>query len=283
MKIYGILGKDISYSLSPFMYNAAFKALNLEAEYKIFDIPENELDGFFSRMKKGEISGCNVTIPYKERALELVDKCDDLAKDIGAINTVTVKAGELSGYNTDYQGFIEALKGRNAGDLDFDSKDKDVFVFGAGGAAKAVIYGLMDLGAKRIAIADIDEGKSERLASSIVDRHKGSSLITVVKDRQKYEEFISKADLLINATPCGMKACDGQLFDYRYIHEKLYVFDLIYAADTPLVKEAELRGAKAINGVNMLLYQAGASFTIWTGLKAPLDVMKNTVIKTIYG
>ena len=137
----------------------------------------------------------------------------------------------------------------------------------------------MDMGAKRIAIADIDEGKSERLASSVVDKHKGNSLITVVKDRAKYEEFISKSDLLINATPCGMKAGDGQLFDYRYIHDKLYVFDLIYAADTPLVKEAELRGAKAINGVNMLLYQAGASFTIWTGLKAPLDVMRKVVMK----
>ena len=196
---------------------------------------------------------------------------------MGAINTVAVKAGELSGHNTDYGGFIEALKGRNEGDLNFDPKGKDIFVFGAGGAAKALIYGLMSLGARRIAIADIDEEKSERLASFIVDSHKGSSLITVVKDRYKYEEFISKSELLVNATPCGTKKTDPQLFDYRYIHEKLYVFDLIYASNTRLVKEARLRGAKATGGINMLLYQAGASFTIWTGLKAPLDIMRNAL------
>ena len=260
------------------MHNTAFKALNLDAEYKVFDKTESQLDDFFSSLKKGKVSGCNVTIPYKEKALEFIDTCDGLAKDIGAINTVAVKAGELSGYNTDYQGFIEALKGRNEGDLSFHSKEKDVFIFGAGGAAKAVIYGLMDLGARRIAITDIDLEKSERLASSIVDRHKGSSLITVVKDRQKYEEFISKSDLLVNATPCGMKESDPQLFDYRYIHEKLYVFDLVYIKDTMLVKEAKLRGAKAVNGVNMLLYQAGACFTIWTGKEAPLEVMRKTLL-----
>jgi shikimate dehydrogenase len=277
VKIYGLLGKDIGYSLSPLMHNAAFKALGLDAEYRIFDIPENELDSFFSNLKKGTPSGCNVTIPYKEKALEFVDKCDGPAEDIGAINTVTVKEGKLSGYNTDYQGFVEALSGREDGDLNFAPKGKDAFIFGAGGAAKAVIYGLMGLGAKRIAITDINITKSENLASSIVDRKTPGSLITAVKDKAKYEEFVSKSDLLVNATPCGIKN-GSRLFDYRYIHEKLYVFDLIYAADTPLVKEARSRGAKAINGLNMLLYQAAASFKIWTGIDVPLEIMRKVVM-----
>lgn len=281
MKIYGLLGRNISYSLSPFMHNAAFRALKLEAEYKTFDIPESGLDDFFSDLRKGNISGCNVTIPYKEKALGFLDKQTGPVQDIGAVNTLAFEDTKLCGYNTDYYGFMEAVKGKSAGDLDFDSKGKDIFVFGAGGAGKAVIYGLMSLGAKRIAITDIDERKAERLAVSIVGKHKSDSLITVVKDEAKYEEFISKSNLLINASPCGMKKDDPALFDYRYIHEELYVFDLIYAAETPLLKEARSRAAKAVDGVNMLLYQAGRAFTIWTSKGAPLEVMRKALLGNI--
>ncbi|MBL7157104.1 MAG: shikimate dehydrogenase [Candidatus Omnitrophica bacterium] len=281
MKTYGLLGKNISYSLSPFMHNAAFKARNLKAEYRIFNLPENALGSFFEDMRKGTISGCNVTIPHKESALKFIDKCDDLVRNIKAVNTITSKDDKLFGYNTDCQGFIETLIGKNPGDLNFKSDGKDVFVFGAGGAAKAVIYGLINSGAKRIIIADIDEARAERLAQAVTEKENVSSVIAVVKDKAKYEEFISKADLLVNATPCGMKESDPPLFDYRYIHEKLYIFDLIYTSLTPLTKEATSRGAKAVNGLNMLLYQAGAAFKIWTGVKAPLEVMRGALLENI--
>ena len=278
MKIYGLLGKNISYSLSPTVHNAAFRALGMNAEYKIFDITRDKLEGFFSRLKEGTVSGCNVTVPYKEEALRFVQKCGDLAENIGAVNTIVPEGSSLCGYNTDYQGFIGALDGKSTGDLNFNPEGKDVFMFGAGGSAKAVIYALMSLRARRIAIADIDVDKAERLASSVIDKHIGNSLITVVKDETKYEEFISKAELLVNATPCGTKKSDPGLFDYRYIHEKLYVFDLIYASPTPLLAEARLRGAGAVNGLNMLLYQASKAFTIWTGKVAPLDAMREALI-----
>lgn len=281
MDTYGLLGNKIEYSLSPLMQNAAFKALKLEAEYKFFDIPEKDLEKFFSDFKTGAISGCNVTIPYKETALKLVDVCDKLAEEIRAVNTIVLRSGKLYGYNTDFQGFVEALRGRNEGDLNFDSQGKSAFLFGAGGAAKAVIYALIDLGIKKIAIADIDEAKAEGLASYITKRKSTNFLVTVVKDKAQYEEFISRSDLLVNATPCGIKKTDQALFDYRYIHEKLYVFDLIYAHETPLAKEAKTRGAKAINGMNMLLYQAGASFAIWTGKAAPISVMREAVLEKI--
>ena len=277
MKTYALLGRDIHYSLSPAMHNAAFKALGMNAEYKIFDIPEDDINNFFSDLKKGKISGCNVTIPYKEKTLKLVDECHNLAKDIGAVNTVITKDAKLHGYNTDYQGFMQALRGKNEGDLEFDPNGKEIFVFGAGGASRAVIFGLITMGAKRIAIVDIDEAKAEELASSVTEAHVGDSLITVVKDRAKYEEFISKSDLLINATPCGVKESDQPLFDYRYIHEKLYVLDLIYAEDTKLVKEARSRSGKAINGSNMLLYQATEAFGLWTGRLAPVEVMQKAL------
>jgi len=281
MKTYGLLGRNISYSLSPFMHNAAFKALGIKSEYKIFDLKENEIDAFFSDMKKGTISGCNVTIPYKEKVLLLTDKNDDVVKNIGALNTITFKNSKLLGYNTDCQGFIESLIGEHPGDLNFHAKEKDVFIFGAGGAAKAIIYGLINSGARRIIIADIDNDKAEKMAQSVTANENVNAVIAVLSDSSKYEEFISKTDLLINATPCGMKSEDKDLFDYKYIHEKLNVFDLIYTHDTPLVKEARHQGARAINGLNMLLYQAGASFKIWTDTKAPLDVMKRTLLENI--
>ncbi|MBN1353248.1 MAG: shikimate dehydrogenase [Candidatus Omnitrophica bacterium] len=281
METYALIGKNIGYSLSPIMHNAAFKALGIKAKYEIFDIQESELGDFFLRIRKGEISGCNVTIPYKEKALQFVDTLDGLSADIGAINTIAKKGERFCGYNTDYKGFISALKGKGPGDLGFDPKGKSVFIFGAGGAAKAVILGLITSGAKRIAIAEIDNAKAESLASSITKRHKGNSLITVVKDKDKYEEFISKSELLVNATPCGVKKDDPKLFDYRYLHETLFCFDLVYASETLLVKEAKQRAAKVTGGLNMLLYQAGASFTIWTGKEAPFENMKKAVLKNL--
>jgi len=263
MKIYGILGKNVGYSLSPCMHNAAFKALGLDAEYKVFDIPENELDDFFSKMRKGEISGCNVTIPYKEKALDYVDrdKCDNMVQSVEALNTIVNKNGVLEGHNTDDTGFINALTGSAKGDLNFEPGGKSVFVFGAGGAARTVIFSLLGLHkrVKKIAITDIDINKAKRLASS-VEKQDQSTLITVVGDKEQYNDFISKSDLLVNATPCGMKEDDPPLFDYRYIHERLFVFDLIYVRDTILVKEAQRCGAKAINGLNMLLDQAVEAF-----------------------
>ena len=282
MKTYGLLGKNINYSLSPAMHNAAFKALGMDAEYKIFDRAENELESFFSDLKKGTVSGCNVTIPYKEKVLDFVDEKSPAAKYIGALNTVANKNGILWGHNTDYQGFMKSLKSGGEGNLNFDPEGKDAFVFGAGGAAKAVIYVLQRiLGIKRIIIADIDNKKAEKLADSIIKKEAQNAVITIAQDEGQYNEFVSRVDLLVNATPCGMEDGDEHLFDYSYIHEKLYVFDLVYTNDTPLVKEARARNARAINGQNMLLYQAAAAFTTWTGKEPPLDVMRKALLERI--
>lgn len=281
MKIYGLLGKSISYSLSPAMHNAAFRAYGMDAQYRIFDTEESGVPSFFSDLRKGAISGCNVTIPYKEKTLAFLDECESLAKDIGAVNTLAVKNSKLHGYNTDFSGFVETLKGKEAGDLNFDPKGESVFVFGAGGAAKAVIFALMSLRAKRVLITDIDNEKAENLAASIASKYRGDSLISVVEEESKFEELISNSDLVVNATPCGVKKDDAPLFDYRYIHEGLSVMDLIYAAETPLVREAKERGLKAINGVNMLLYQAAASFKMWTDKNAPLEVMRKALLENI--
>lgn len=281
MKTYGLLGKNIGYSLSPDMYNTAFKALGMEAEYKIFDKNEDELDDFFSELRSGRISGCNVTLPYKEKALNFTEKLTAAAKTIGAINTIAYEDGSLKGYNTDYQGFMKALRGFNKGDLNFEAEGSSAFVFGAGGAAKAVVYGLVTLGGKKIIIADIDTKKAERLASAFSQKHRPSVLITVAQDKMQYDDFISKSELVVNATPCGMEEGDPDLFDYKYIEKKHYVFDLIYTKDTALIKEAKDRGANVANGLNMLLYQAARAFEHWTNKDAPLEVMRKAVSERI--
>jgi shikimate dehydrogenase len=281
MKTYGLVGKNIDYSLSPFMHNAAFKSLRLDAEYRIFDIPETGLAEFFSKLRKNMIAGCNVTIPYKEKALGLVDRSSSVAEFIGALNTVTNEDGGLRGDNTDYQGFLKALRGKDDGSLNFEPNGKNAFIFGAGGAAKAVIYVLSILGIKKVVVTDIDLEKAEGLAGFVSGKEMSNISIAVAHDKEQYEEFISKSDILINATPCGMKKDDPELFDYRYLHEKLYVFDLIYSCESRLVKEAHRRAARAVNGVNMLLYQAAASFTLWTGKDAPLEVMRKALLERI--
>ena len=276
-KIYGLLGKKVDYSLSPIMHNRAFKEKGIDAEYRIFNTEENNLKEFFLKIREGKIAGCNVTIPYKEKAFNEVDELTDVAKAIGAINTISLKDGILAGDNTDHYGFSLSLTGKGEGDLGFDPKGKSVFIFGAGGASKGVTHVLLSLGVSRIAITDIDNEKAEMLAAYITKGKNSNVLATVVKDSTSYEDFISKADLLVNATPIGLKDGDAELFDYRYIHEKLYVFDLVYAVNTRLVREAKQKAFKAINGLNMLIYQAAQSFSVWTGLEAPIDVMKKAV------
>lgn len=281
MKKYGLLGKDINYSLSPAMHNAAFSALGMDAKYTLFDISGEGLEDFFAKLRKGEISGCNVTLPYKEKALEFTEELSAAAKAIGALNTVSFELGTLKGYNTDYQGFMKALCGFDKGDLNFNVDGRCVFVFGAGGAARAVLYGLITLGAKRIVIADIDAKKAEKLADAFSQKCRGNTVITLAQDKTQYDDFISKADLIVNATPCGAKDADGRLFDYNYIDKKHVVFDLIYTKDTALIKEAKARDARASGGLNMLLYQAARSFEHWTNKDAPVEVMREALVEKI--
>ncbi|MBL7158420.1 MAG: shikimate dehydrogenase [Candidatus Omnitrophica bacterium] len=281
MKLYGLLGKNIAYSLSPAIHNAAFRALGMDARYDVFDREKNELEEFFRELKSRRIAGCNITIPHKEDSLEFMDECDSVAGDVGSVNTVFFEEGVLKGYNTDCYGFIKALTGKDVGDLGFNPRGKDAIVFGAGGAGRAVLESLLTLGIKKLAIVDIDTEKAERLANSISARRE-NTVITVIEDKDKQNEFVSKAHLLVNATSCGRKPEDEHLFDYRYITGDAHVFDLIYTADTSLVKKAKFRGAKAVNGLNMLLYQAAESFKIWTGIKnAPLAVMRKVVMGEI--
>jgi shikimate dehydrogenase len=204
--------------------------------------------------------GLNLTIPLKEKALEIVLP-DDLAGAIGAVNTVSF-GQEIVGHNTDGLGALTALK-----EAGVKIKGNRTLLIGAGGAARAIAYTLSKEGAK-ISIANRSPGKSLELAGSI--QAEGYGL-------EDLEKLVPKADVIINASSVGMKEGDPRLFDGRLLHKGQVVFDIVYNRETEMLKDAAKAGAVAIDGVMMLVYQGAKAMEIWTGQKAPIDVMEKAV------
>lgn len=269
-RIYGVLGFPAKHSLSPLMHNAAFRALKINAEYKIFEVKPEELDYFLHDIDKKNISGLNITLPYKERILDFV-KLDSKSylRQIRAVNTMVKKDGIWKGFNTDIPGFLRHLKEH------FDPSHKKAAILGAGGGARAVVYALADSGAKEIAIFDIDRTKSESLCDMIKSLFPDLQISTVdsvdalnVKDK----------DLLVNATPIGLNESDPCLVSQEVMHKHLFVYDLIYnPKETKLLTSARKVGAKTSNGLGMLLYQGALSFEHFTGKSAPMGVMRKAL------
>lgn len=270
-KTYGLIGHPVEHSLSPAMQNAAFKALKINAEYILFDVLPENLDGFLKDLPKNKISGTNVTIPYKVKAKEYIEKAGALtehAQKLGAVNTIKVEDGKLKGFNTDGPGFYRSL----VEDLKFEPEGKTIFVLGAGGAAHAVIMYLGN-GPKKIYITDIDDCRAEDLKKHYEKYYNWHKLEIVKKGTIK--DDIAASDLLIQATPVGMAADDPSPIDVELLHPGLRVYDLVYNRPmTKLVQEAAKRKLHATTGLGMLLYQGAIAFELWTGKKAPVDVMR---------
>jgi len=271
-RIYGLIGYPVEHSFSPAMHNAAFQALNINAEYKLFPLQENELRGFFAGLKANNIFGLNVTIPYKEKVVPFLGKVSSEAKLIGAVNTVKVAADKLEGFNTDGEGFLKHL----GQDMNFKPEGKTIAIIGAGGAAKAISVYLSKARPKNIIIYDVDKSKSFVLIKHLRENFKG---VEFIRASSIEELYIGKSDLLVNATPIGMKETDLCLVDEKSIGKNLLVYDLIYnPKETKLLKLAREKGAKASNGLGMLLYQGALAFQLWTGVKeAPVEVMRKAL------
>jgi shikimate dehydrogenase len=275
VKIYGLIGYHLGHSLSPVMHNAAFKELNIPGKYELFEIPSKELDIFFQNLDKENIHGLNVTVPYKERVLRFIELDQESAylKQIRAVNTIVKHNNIWKGFNTDIPGF-----GRHLNEV-FDSKNKSVALLGAGGAARAVVYALIRKGAKEIAIYDIDKEKCASIAEMVKKLFSGFD-ISVVQSIEALD--IKNKDLLINATPVGLKQEDPCLVGEDMLHKDIFVYDLIYnPAETKLLALAKERGAKCSNGLGMLIYQAALSFVHFTGTDASLDSIINIMRKAL--
>ncbi len=267
-RVLGVFGHPISHSLSPVMHNAAIQALNIDYIYVPFHVlPENLADATDGLRSLG-IAGVNVTIPHKERVIGFLDEVDEYALAIRSVNTVINEAGRLRGCSTDGPGFIRSAEAA-WGEIDRCR----ALILGAGGSAKAVAFALAGIGCE-IVVANRTFERAVELVESLNAITSGARAVRL--DRGPLAEEIGKADLLVNTTSVGMHPdADGIPLPPDLIRPGLLVYDLVYnPLRTRLMQEAESRGARAVNGLKMLVHQGAMSFKMWTGIEPPLDVME---------
>ena len=266
MKLFGVLGDPVSHSLSPAMHNAAFNALGMDCEYHAFRVSKDALHDAIHGAYALGFGGLNLTIPLKEKALRIV-KPAELAKQIGAVNTVDFKKG-IVGYNTDGTGAKMALVGSG-----IEVRGKNVLLLGAGGAARAIAFQLAADGAS-VTIANRTEERAVALAKEVgrVGKAGGVGL-------DDLKNLVQRCDILINSTSAGMfPNISETIVTSDMMHSSLAVFDIVYnPVNTRLLQEARKAGAKTIDGVMMLVYQGAEAFRIWTGKNPPIEVMEKAV------
>ncbi|MFA5361830.1 MAG: shikimate dehydrogenase [Candidatus Omnitrophota bacterium] len=275
--IYGVLGFPVKHSFSPAMHNAAFKTLNLDAEYRLFEKESGELREFFASAARESIKGFNVTIPYKETAKQFIDVFTEEAMLIGAVNTVKIGARTITGHNTDGNGFLRHLSEVYRQNL----KGLSVSLLGAGGAARAVAYSLSAAGVGRILIFDALKERAGVLSGEI-NRAFHAGLTSAAAGIGELQSC--NPELFINATPVGMKEDDPLLINADKLFPCTFVYDVVYnIPETRLLRTAKARGCNCANGLGMLLYQGVQAFEFWTGRQAPVDVMRRALEEAVYG
>ncbi|NLE65236.1 MAG: shikimate dehydrogenase [Elusimicrobia bacterium] len=268
--IYGLIGYPLGHSLSPVMHNTAFGELGVEARYQLFPMPQEEIAGFLKGVKEegSPIFGLNVTVPHKEAVLPFLDSVDPFAEKVGAVNTIVVTPKrKLVGYNTDGPGFLTHLT-----EIGVDPVGKRVAIVGAGGAARAIVSVLCLLrpAPESILIYDIDQDKARQLLRDLSLRME-TAHVKVVSTMDDLN--VELADLLVNATPVGMRPGDPLPVDPALFHPHMTVYDLIYnPAETKLLKAAREKGAHAVNGLKMLFYQGVLAFQHWAETQVPEPV-----------
>lgn len=260
--LYGLVGYPVSHSLSPLMHNTAFKELGLKREYRLFPLKENELEAFFKDLHDPDcpVAGINVTVPYKEKAIKYLDSLSPFVQKTMAVNTVVIhpKKRTLHGHNTDGPGFLAHLT-----ELKFNPSGKRVAILGAGGACRALISVLCLLPERPHSIRLYDVQK-EKASGLLLDLGKRLD-VGIVKVVDSIDELnIELADLLVNATPVGMKETDPCLVSGDLLHQNMLVYDLIYnPAETKLLGLAKAKGAQTSSGLGMLFYQGVLAFEHW--------------------
>lgn len=267
---YGILAYPARHSLSPVVHNAAFKAMDIGAEYETFEVAEEDIGDFIKQVKSLPISGFSVSLPYKELILDYLDEIDEDVRKIGACNTVVNRNGILYGFNTDYQGAVLALKEVVEG-----LNGRSAVILGAGGSSRAIAYGLMKEGAK-VMIFNRTEQKARQIAEDFGKIFKGEIWGGGLIDIWKIEE----SDILIQATSVWMLDSSFSedpirgLLTAEFVDKFKVVMDIVYKPlMTPLIKMAMDLEKMVVMGDKMLLYQAAEQFRLWTGMEAPLEVM----------
>lgn len=271
--VYGIFGHPVRHSLSPLLHNTVYKKLGVNAAYHAFDVEPGLLGLAFEGVRAMGLRGVNITIPYKEEAMDYVDEVpEDLDRCTGAINTVVNKGGKLVGYNTDGPGFLSSLDR----ELQFRPEGKNVLVLGAGGAARGVAFSLAHAHAERIWVLNRTRDRAEGLVEQLTQHFPETDIQMVTESGDLDREPIH---LVVNATSVGMREHDKSVYDLRRLKEKTSVYDLVYhPAETALLREAKKLGFSAANGLGMLAAQAALAFQIWMG---PHERVRETMLETL--
>jgi len=262
-RVAALLGYPVSHSFSPAMHNAAFEELGLNCRYVAFEVKPELLGRAVDGVRALGFVGVNVTVPHKENVIQYLDEVDPEASFIGAVNTVVNQEGWLKGYNTDGRGFMRSLEEEG-----IKPEGKKILIVGSGGAARAVGYYLSGA-ASELSIFDVVREKARALADALSRRGN-------VRQLGSLDAALKEADIVINATPLGLKEGDPLPFDVSILDEDAIVGDLIYK-ETPLLREAARRGRKTFNGLGMLIWQGALAFELWTGAAPPYKIMRKAL------
>jgi shikimate dehydrogenase len=274
--IYGIIGDPIEHTVSPALQNAAFQEVGMNGLYLPFRVKSDNLRQAIEGLRALDICGINVTIPHKVSVIPYLDEIDTMAEYIGAVNTIVNNKGSLKGYNTDASGFLNALI-----DNQIRPEEKRTLIIGAGGAARAIAFILADKGGK-LTIINRHLDRAQKLSGHLESIFRREFKAMSLTD-ENLEKAINDCEILINTTSLGMTPFpDNTPVPPDLLRRDMAVADIIYnPLQTKLVKDAVNCGAKAITGLEMLVYQGAIAFEIWTGHKAPIAIMRKEAIKEL--
>ncbi len=287
-----LIGDPVAGSVSPVMQRAAFAAAGMDVDYRGLRVKEGELPSLFPGLR-ASLHGLNVTAPLKQAVLPMLDEIGPAAAAAGSVNTVVFSGGLARGESTDGDGFLAALRGVR------ESPTRKAVVIGTGGAARAVTAALLREGAS-VAVAGRNEDAGRRLISDVARGTKD-----VLRDRiprrppagggspalgftafgsTSFSGALETADLLVNCTPVGDPALRGPVVPPSLLHDRLTVVDLVYRPRrTALLEAARAAGCLTVEGIEMLIEQGARSFELWTGLSAPVEVMRHAAYFALDG
>jgi shikimate dehydrogenase len=268
--LYGVFGDPVAQSKSPLMLNCAFAAAGLNAVYTAFHVLPERLKDAVEGIRALHLRGVNVTIPHKVKVMDYLDDIDEAARSIGAVNTIVNENGRLVGYNTDGIGYVRSLKEETGVNL----KGQRILVIGAGGAARGIVYALAREGAAEIVIANRTQEKAVELAAWTATFTEAAGI-----GLPGISAVIGRMDILINTTQIGMypKVTEHPL-EPELLRPGILVSDIIYNPRiTLLLQEAGKRGARIHGGLGMFVHQGAFAFEYWTGLPAPVKVMREAL------
>lgn len=265
----GIIGWPVGHSQSPAIQNTAFKAAGLDYVYVPLPVKPDNLAAAVEGLKALDFAGANVTIPHKVDIMQYLDKLDESATKIGAVNTIVIREGVCTGYNTDGDGFIKALLAKGV-----NPSGKKVVILGAGGAARAVVCGLLQQEAASVTVCARNREKALQFLTLFSDSDKVTFCLW--HQGREFSEALSACDLLVNCTSLGMlPKLDTQPFvDWQVISKPIAVCDLVYnPLETVFLKTAAALGHRIVTGDGMLIEQGALAFSLWTGCEPPIPVM----------